>query len=485
MAKIARKRVKKTTPMSDKAGTQLGDVRDALVALRNGDFIVRLPAAGGNTMGALVAAFNDLADRLAAFSDRIDRAAKESGVEGQGEGQAFSGAWADMGNGVRAVIEKHDTLAAELARVTAEAGSERQRAEQALHERRRHLHLVISSMPNMLLLVQADHCLSAFMAPPGFPPILKTAVVSPHESLDDVLPAEIAGEMKDALVEARRCGKTRIFQADLDVDGQTKYFEVKVSPIQDSGEMLVVINDVTSQRQEQLALNRMKDEFVASVSHELRTPLNSIRGFLKLLLQGKVDDPEIQQEFLTRIATSADRLLNMVNGLLDVTQIEAGCLALEMSAVDVKEVITSTVKSLQSLADDKDITLTCDLPDGPLTAWADQCRVQQVLTNLVGNAIKFSEPGGPVRITAEAAEREVVVRVIDRGPGVPPDDLPRLFDKYFQSESDAKRAGKGAGLGLYISKEIVEALGGQIGVESIWSEGSTFFFTLPVPGQDE
>ena len=227
-------------------------------------------------------------------------------------------------------------------------------------------------------------------------------------------------------------------------------------------------------------LMKMKDELIASVSHELRTPLFSIRGFLELLRDGKVDDAETQHEFLTRASQDANRLTVLVNDLLDVSRLEAGRLELELEEVELDSLIRETLESLQNQAEQKRIALTYIGAERPLRLRADRRRLQQVLTNLVMNAIKFSEAHCPIRVTSDLVEDLVTVKVIDQGPGIPAEDIPHLFNMFYQVNGSHKRAGGGAGLGLYIAKKIVESHGGQIGVESELGMGSTFFFILPV-----
>jgi PAS domain S-box-containing protein len=247
---------------------------------------------------------------------------------------------------------------------------------------------------------------------------------------------------------------------------------------------VVVSLDITKRKRVEEAekeLMQMKDDFIANVSHELRTPLASIRGYLELFLKGKVKDPAVQQEFLTRAAQDADRLTALVNDLLDLSRLEAGRFQLELEEVDMSALITETLQSLEGLAGEKGISIMRQSsPKTPLLVKADRRRLQQVLVNLVGNAIKFSEPNRPILVTGEAAKDLVTIKVTDQGPGIPAEALPRLFDKFYQVHSSTKRAGGGAGLGLHISKQIVEAHGGQIGVESELGEGSTFYFTLPM-----
>jgi len=274
-----------------------------------------------------------------------------------------------------------------------------------------------------------------------------------------------------------------------------RYVLVQVHPWKDRrkgtaiGSTVVIVRDISERvgvEEARKELMRMKDEFIVNVSHQLRTPLQSIKGFLELLLGGKVEDPAVQQEFLTRAAQDADRLMALVNDLLDVSRAEAGGLQLELEEVDLSALIVETLESLQGLAGKKGISMLYTAPKASLIVKADRHWLQQALLNLVENAIKFSEAHRPVLVTGEVAHNLVTIKVIDQGPGIPAEVLPRLFDKFHQADSAVERAGGGPGvrsggigLGLYISKQIIEAHGGHISVASELDRGSTFFLTLP------
>ena len=245
---------------------------------------------------------------------------------------------------------------------------------------------------------------------------------------------------------------------------------------------LTALRDISERKRVEAAdreLGEMKTEFVATVSHELRTPLTSIKGFLDLLLRGKVRDSATQREFLTRAVQETDRLVTLVSELLDLSRMDAGQLELRVEQVDMKALITGTVQSMQALAVENQIPLTFTLPVVPLIVGGDRDRLHQVLTNLIGNAIKFSSAHCPVLVTAEALHNFVTVSVIDQGPGIPERAIHRLFTKFYRVHSSLDHAVSGTGLGLYISKKLIEAHGGNIGVESELGDGSTFFFTLP------
>jgi len=227
-------------------------------------------------------------------------------------------------------------------------------------------------------------------------------------------------------------------------------------------------------------LAQMKDDFIATVSHELRTPLFALQGFLDLLRKGKVHDEETRREFLETAAQNAQRLARLVNDLLDITRLESGQIRLEQEPIELGGLIAETLDSLASLAAEKEISFTWSLAEPGIAIVADRSKLRQVLVNLIGNAVKFSPPHQTVTVTASRTDDKVKVSVIDQGPGIAPQDIPYLFNKFFQAEKPLTRSAGGVGLGLYISKQIVEAHGGKIGVESQLGAGSTFYFTIPI-----
>ena len=263
-----------------------------------------------------------------------------------------------------------------------------------------------------------------------------------------------------------------------------RILQVYTSPLQNeqggSRGQVLILHNVTRERE----LDQLKDEFIDRISHELRTPLFSIQGFVELILKGKVPDPQIQQEFLTRVAQQTDRLAALVNELLDLSRLEKGRLKLKREQVQVQEIVERVVRQLENMAHEKSIALTTQMDacptDRPPTVEADRRRVEQVLVNLVANALKFTPPGGRVLVRARVEEDELLLQVSDTGIGIPPQAMPHLFSKFYQVDGSATRRAGGAGLGLYISKLIVESHGGRIWAESELNRGSTFSFTLPL-----
>ena len=246
---------------------------------------------------------------------------------------------------------------------------------------------------------------------------------------------------------------------------------------------LATVHDVTERKQaeEKLReLDRMKSEFISNISHELRTPLHSISGFTKLMLGGKVPNPEIQKEFLTTIDKQSERLGTLIDSLLDMSRLESSRFQIQKQLVSIKNTIHDAVKSFDSLVKEKGISINEDIPATLPEVEADAGRLSQVMTNLLSNAIKFSNDGGSVTVKCEVKDNELLVQVTDTGIGIPKEAMPHLFERFYQVNSSATRSTGGSGLGLYISKQIIEAHGGRIWAESRVREGSIFSFALPL-----
>lgn len=237
--------------------------------------------------------------------------------------------------------------------------------------------------------------------------------------------------------------------------------------------------------------NRAKSEFISFVAHELKTPMTSIRGYTDLLLAeavGPINDT--QRNFLRTIRDNVERMAALVTDLADISRIEAQQLRLDFQQVDMRDVIDEVVRSLQQQIEVKEQRLTLEVPEHLPPVWGDRMRLVQVLTNLVSNAHKYTPSGGSITIRAEHTPNvwdeegppEVVhIAVADTGLGIHPDEQPRIFQRFFRSEADKEaREAPGTGLGLYITKTLVEMQGGRIWFESEYRKGTTFHFTVPV-----
>jgi PAS domain S-box-containing protein len=244
----------------------------------------------------------------------------------------------------------------------------------------------------------------------------------------------------------------------------------------------ISLADITQRKQleeKQRELERMRTEFISNVSHELRTPLTSLKGFTKLMLQGKVPDPETQKEFLTIMYNQSEHLQRLIESLLEVSRIESGRFSIKKEPTQLEKVIRTAVESVGSLIAQKAMSIKEELPDRLPEIEGDEGRLLQVVVNLLSNAIKFSPDGSSITVKAENTGDELLVHVTDQGIGIPEDAQPRLFQRFYQVDGSATRNVGGSGLGLYISKQIVEAHGGNIWVKSREGEGSTFSFSIP------
>ena len=231
------------------------------------------------------------------------------------------------------------------------------------------------------------------------------------------------------------------------------------------------------------AADRLKSAFLAAVSHELRTPLNSIIGFTGITLQGlagPLNDEQAKQ--LGMVQKSARHLLNLINDILDISKIEAGEVKITPEPFDVRESIEKMMETMTPLAEEKGLALVTELAPEVGQITSDQRRVEQILINLVNNAVKFTDKG-EARVHSEISDGWLVTRVTDTGIGIKPEDMGKLFQVFHQIDSGLTRRHEGTGLGLSICKKLVELLGGEIRAESEFGAGSTFTFTLPIHGR--
>ena len=229
-------------------------------------------------------------------------------------------------------------------------------------------------------------------------------------------------------------------------------------------------------------LERLRAEFVGVASHELKTPINVMLGYLELLEQGIYGEVSPKQrEILQTLTKQANSLTRLVKRLLDISRFEASGGKLDVRQVDLHKLLTTLESSFSVLAMQREIAFSVNHGDGlPTTVLWDEDRINEVLGNLISNAFKFTPHGGEVSITVMPAKAGVSITVQDRGAGISAHQLPHIFDKFYQADNQAQAATKGTGLGLAIAKEIVEAHGGSISVESHVGQGTTFVVTLPI-----
>jgi PAS domain S-box-containing protein len=259
-----------------------------------------------------------------------------------------------------------------------------------------------------------------------------------------------------------------------------------VSNVYSVGNVRVVqcnIRDITDRKRAEEArrdADLMRSEFVSNISHELRTPLHAVVLSTSLMLDGEVPDPGVQKEFLTTIAEQAAHITGLIDNLIDVSRMESGQFEIRKEAIEVGDIIRGAIRDIQTLASSDSLAIVANIPDALPRVEADGNLVRQVLTNLLSNALKFSDKGGQITVQAEAGPSDITIRVSDRGAGIPEDKIPHLFAKFYQVNGSSTRAVGGSGLGLFISKQIVEGHGGRIWAESEVGKGSDFCFTLPI-----
>lgn len=240
--------------------------------------------------------------------------------------------------------------------------------------------------------------------------------------------------------------------------------------------------DLERKNAELKTLDQMKSRFLAAVSHELRTPITIMTQAAENILAG-IFGPltDKQRLWVERIGGNADRLARLVNDILDLSRLQSGAAAWKMTDVDMAQALRSTVDNMSALAEKKDVRLSLRL-SAPPAVWGVMGRIEQVLMNLIGNALKFTPPGGCVDVSGIAESGNCRIEVSDTGPGIAPDGLSKIFDAFVQLNQDDDRHDShgGVGLGLAICKEIVERHGGEIWAESDGKSGSRFVFLLPI-----
>jgi two-component system phosphate regulon sensor histidine kinase PhoR len=277
------------------------------------------------------------------------------------------------------------------------------------------------------------------------------------------------------LVEAwRRCQQTGQMQSEsVELPTRHQFLQLVVIPDTHSSGSLLLVQDLTRLRR----LETVRRDFVSNLSHELRTPLASLKALAETLQEGALDDPPAARQFIDQIQVEVDALTQMVTELLELSKIESGRFTLDLTPVAACDLLDSACKRMQLQAERTGIRLrvACanDLPNVNI----DSQRLEQVLVNLIHNAIKFTQAGGEVVLLAESVDGSVKFGVQDTGVGIPEDEVSRIFERFYRV--DKSRTGSGTGLGLSIAKHIVEAHRGKIWAESREGQGSIFYFTIP------
>jgi two-component system phosphate regulon sensor histidine kinase PhoR len=271
------------------------------------------------------------------------------------------------------------------------------------------------------------------------------------------------------------CRQSSVEQtAMVEAGGRNAFLQAVITPLSEPAppRFLVILQDLTRIRR----LETIRRDFISNISHELRTPLASLSLVVETLKDGAIDDPEAAQRFLSFIESELSTLTQMVEELLELSQIESGQVPFRLKVTPVAKLIKKPVKRLAPQAERANIAVEVNIPEDIPPVLADSRRIQQVVMNLLHNALKFTPEGGHVMLKAEVVGPEVVIAVQDTGVGIPADDVPRIFERFYKA--DRARADEGVGLGLSIAKHIIQGHGGRIWVKSVEGRGSTFYFSL-------
>ena len=277
------------------------------------------------------------------------------------------------------------------------------------------------------------------------------------------------GERAEVKVETERAGERRVY--DLHVAPLRQREMVYGSDVRGA---VGVFFDITRLER----LERVRQEFLSNVSHELRTPLTAIITFVETLEAGAVDEPETARRFLSAVLRNADRMRGLINDILELSAIESGAVSVEPAPVRLSSLVSDCFTALAARAEERRVALVNEVPPG-VFVHADARRLEQMLTNLVDNAVKFSREGGEVRVSHEREGARDRVRVADTGEGIAPEHLPRIFERFYRVDRARSRELGGTGLGLAIVKHLARAHGGEASVRSTPGHGSTFTVELP------
>lgn len=279
----------------------------------------------------------------------------------------------------------------------------------------------------------------------------------------------------DELLQAVQNALERGESCVSEVPHSGKILRIIATPLETGGGVVLVMHDVTEMRR----LESMRRDFVANVSHELKTPLTSIRAYVETLMDGGIDDVENNMRFLRKIDKHAHRLNVLLSDLLSLSRIESGRAIDERKRVNVLDPLHDSFNRLSSIAEDKKINLEINAPVQRLEVLGETEALQQIFDNLITNAITYTEKGGKITVDATRTEKHAEVSVRDSGIGIPDEDLPRIFERFYRVDKARSREQGGTGLGLSIVKHYVQALDGDISVESKPGEGSAFTVSIP------
>ncbi|MFZ5823744.1 MAG: ATP-binding protein [Bacillota bacterium] len=282
------------------------------------------------------------------------------------------------------------------------------------------------------------------------------------------------------LAEGLREARDRNTSVTREVRTGALVLQAYITPLRGEGPqpagMVIVFHDITELEK----LEALRREFVANVSHELKTPLTTVKSYVETLLDGAAEDPDVRTRFLHVVESETDRMARLVRDLLRLTQMDEGTVRWDIQARDIGELIAESVAKLSVQASRKDLVVVQQIDPQTPHGLYDYDKIQQVLINLLANAIEFTPQGGEIRVKAAPDGGMIRISVEDTGIGIPPEDLPRIFERFYRVDKARSRMLGGTGLGLAIAKQIIELSGGHISISSQFGKGTEVVFTLPV-----
>ncbi len=261
---------------------------------------------------------------------------------------------------------------------------------------------------------------------------------------------------------------------DIEINEGQRSFKVRLVGLDEGNRLLLFLSDITEEKR----VEAIKKDFVANVSHELRTPLASIKGYSETLLDEGLGDSDNSKEFLRIIDKHATRMSRLIDDLLILSRLESQQISVECAPLDMGELIGLSITTFSKQARDKGIELASEVSGELPSALGDRDRLEQVLVNLLDNAIKYTPAGGSVKVSAYIEDGSIRIDVADTGIGIPPKDMPRIFERFYRVDKARSRELGGTGLGLAIVKHIMQVHGNRVWVESELGKGSRFSFTL-------
>lgn len=344
-------------------------------------------------------------------------------------------------------------------------------AEQALSESEATKNQILRAIPDLIIWMNADGTCLDLIESSSQPTLYPQLEAIGKNSLQ-LLPPDLAQARIKAIEQARESGEMIVYEQQFPFSNTMRYEEVRVISVGDR--VLVMVRDISDRHR----IDRLKNEFISVVSHELRTPLTAIQGCLGLLETGIYDQrPEKAKRMLHLALLNSDRLVRLVNDILDLERLDSGKVELIKEKCNAQELIQKAVEGVSAIADQNGVTLSIEPTD--LQVWAAPDPIIQTLTNLICNAIKFSPPDSTVSISVQAQPDAVLFQIKDHGRGIPTEKLETVFGRFQQVDVSDSRQKGGTGLGLAICQSIVQQHGGNIWAESILGQGSIFCFTLP------